>query len=93
MVLDHSGPDLAFILYGAALKFWLLGALLVGFVFPLRTGLAWIDMAGFTAAMFVLAVAVGIIESVMARLRLLKVPHLLVIALSLSILALIFQMR
>ena len=30
MVLDHSGPDFAFILYGAALKLWMLGALLVG---------------------------------------------------------------
>ncbi len=30
MVLDHGGPDLAFILYGAALKLWVLGALLVG---------------------------------------------------------------
>ena len=29
MVLDHSGPDLAFIHYGAALKLWVLGALLV----------------------------------------------------------------
>ena len=30
MVLDHGGPDLAFIQYGAALKLWVLGALLVG---------------------------------------------------------------
>jgi formate hydrogenlyase subunit 4 len=93
MVLDHGGVDLAFILYGAALKFWLLGALLIGFVFPLRTGVAWIDMVCFIAAMLVLAIAVGMVESIMARLRLLKVPHLLVVALSLSILALIFQMR
>src|SRR4029453_19405806 len=26
MVLDHSGPDLAFILYGGAVKLWVLGA-------------------------------------------------------------------
>ena len=25
MVLDHGGPDFAFILYGAALKLWVLG--------------------------------------------------------------------
>ncbi len=30
MVLDHGGPDLAMIQYGAALKLWVLGALLVG---------------------------------------------------------------
>ena len=62
-------------------------------MFPLRTGVAWVDTAGFTAAMLVLAVAVGMVESIMARLRLLKVPHLLVVALLLSVLALIFQMR
>ena len=37
MVLDHGGPDLAFILYGAALKLWILGALLVGLAVPVRT--------------------------------------------------------
>jgi formate hydrogenlyase subunit 4 len=93
MVLDHGGVDLAFIQYGAALKFWLLGALLVGFVLPLRTGVSWLDTGYFLVAMMMLAVVVGVIESVMARLRLLKVPHLLVVGLSLSILALIFQLR
>ena len=29
MVLDNSGPDFAFILYAAALKLWVLGAMLV----------------------------------------------------------------
>ena len=38
MVLDHGGPDLAFILYGSALKLWVLGALLVGVVVPVRSG-------------------------------------------------------
>lgn len=93
MALDHGGVDLAAILYGAALKFWLLGALLTGFVLPLRTGAVFLDTGLFLAAMMILAVVVGVIESTMARLRLLKVPHLLVVALSLSILALIFQMR
>ncbi len=30
MVLDHSGPNLAYILYGSALKLWLFAALLAG---------------------------------------------------------------
>ena len=38
MVLDHGGPDFAFIQYGAALKLWVLGALLVGVLLPVRTG-------------------------------------------------------
>ena len=39
MVLDHGGPDLAFILYAAALKLWLFGALIVDLVIPAR--FAW----------------------------------------------------
>jgi formate hydrogenlyase subunit 4 len=30
MVLDHSGPDFAMILYGASLKLWIMSALLAG---------------------------------------------------------------
>jgi formate hydrogenlyase subunit 4 len=93
MALDHGGVDLAFILYGAALKFWLLGALLVGLVCPIRTGVPAMDAVVFGAGMMGLAVVIGVIESVMARLRFLKVPHLLVAALSLAIVAIIFQMR
>jgi len=37
MVLDHSGPDLAFILYGSALKLWVMSALLAGLLVPVRT--------------------------------------------------------
>src|SRR5206468_11196371 len=70
MVLDHGGPDLAFILYGAALKLWLLGALLVDLVVPVRSGRLWFDAGVATAGMLALAVLVGLIESQMARLRL-----------------------
>src|SRR5207253_9452781 len=34
MVLDHGGPDFAFIMYGASLKLWVLGSLIVGLVIP-----------------------------------------------------------
>lgn len=93
MVLDHGGVDLGFILYSAALKFWLLGSLLVGLVVPIRSGHFWLDGGSFLLGMMGLAVLVGIVESVMARLRLLKIPHLLIGAMAISILGLIFQMR
>jgi formate hydrogenlyase subunit 4 len=86
MVLDHSGPDFAFILYGAALKLWLLGALLVGILLP-STTVSLLDTATDLVAMFGLAVLVGVVESSMARLRLLRVPQLLVGAVALAALA------
>jgi formate hydrogenlyase subunit 4 len=93
MVLDHSGPDLAFILYGSALKLWLLGALLVGIVVPIRSGTIWVDSAAALAGLGMLAVLTGIIESSMARWRLLRVPQLLVGAGALSALALALILR
>jgi formate hydrogenlyase subunit 4 len=77
MVLDHGGPDLAFILYSAALKLWLFAALVVGIVLPV-TDSAWLNLLLVVGGMFVIAVIVGVIESVMARLRLPVVPQLLV---------------
>ncbi len=93
MVLDHSGPDFAFILYGAALKLWVLAALLVGVMLPIHTGRVWLDVSIAVAGMFGVAVLVGIVESSMARLRLVRVPQLLVGASALAALALILAMR
>ena len=93
MVLDHGGPDLALILYGAALKFWALGSLLMGIVLPatgLQPALGW---AVLPAGLVGLAVATGIVESSMARLRLIRVPQLLVGASALSVLALVMTLR
>jgi formate hydrogenlyase subunit 4 len=77
MVLDHGGPDLAFIFYSAALKLWLLSALVVGIVLP-GTGDPRLNLLLAVGAVFGVAVIVGVIESVMARLRLMIVPQLLV---------------
>jgi formate hydrogenlyase subunit 4 len=93
MVLDHGGPDLAFILYGAALKLWALGAILVGLVVPVRSGDLLLDGAAFLGGMAVLAVLIGIVESSMARLRLVRVPKLLVGATALALLAIVLVLR
>ncbi len=93
MVLDHGGPDFALILYTSALKLWVLGALLVNVLLPARTGFLLFDGAVALAAMFGLAVGVGVIESIMARLRLLRVPQLLVSAGALAGLAMFLVLR
>jgi len=53
----------------------------------------FIHGAAFLAGMFVLAVSVGIVEAVMARLRLLRVPQLLIAAGVLSAFAFILVLR
>lgn len=93
MVLDHSGPDFGIILYSAALKLWAMSALLVGLVVPVHTGNPWVDVPAALAGTMLLAVVIGVIESVMARLRLLRVPQLLVGAGAISVIALILVLR
>jgi formate hydrogenlyase subunit 4 len=88
MVLDHGGPDLAFVQYAAAIKLWVFGALVVGVLLPIRTGQVALDLAAGFAGMAVLAIGTGCVESTMARLRLNRVPQLLVTATVLSALAL-----
>lgn len=91
MVLDHGGPDFAFIEYAAALKLWILGALITGIALPVRTGEVAIDLAAMVAGLAALAVLVGIVESTMVRLRLVQVPHLLIGACSVALLGFLIQ--
>ncbi|MDA8430167.1 MAG: NADH-quinone oxidoreductase subunit H [Geobacteraceae bacterium] len=93
MVLDHSGPAFGIILYGAALKLFVLGAVFVNIALPIATGNPLIDWAIFILAMLVLAVTIGTVESVMARLRLVRIPQLLVGATILSAFALMLVLR
>lgn len=92
MVLDHSGPDFALILYGTSLKLWLLGSLIIGILFPM--GNAWyFTLPTMIGGLFALAILTGMVESGMARFRLTKVPNMLFGALVLAILALVLVVR
>jgi len=93
MVLDHSGPAFGMILYGAALKLFVLGAVFVNVALPVATGNTFADWLIFIIAMLGLAVVIGVVESVMARLRLVRVPQLLVGATILSAFAMILVLR
>jgi len=87
MALDHSGPDFAYITYAAALKFLLLGSILLHVALPHPGWPRWIDAPLRLVELIGLAVVVGIIESSMARLRLNRVPLLLAGATVLAALA------
>lgn len=78
MVLDHSGPAFAMILYGAALKLLLFGAMVMRLAMPFATGSSLLDWGVFIASMIVLAGVVGVVESVRARLRLPFIPNVLI---------------
>lgn len=93
MVLDHGGVDFAAIQYGAALKLWAYASLLSGVLLPVRTAWPAVDLAIGAGGVLAIAAVVGLVESAMARLKLLRVPQLLLAASVLSLLGLILVWR
>jgi formate hydrogenlyase subunit 4 len=93
-VLDHSGPPLALILYSAAMKLFVFCAVVIGVAAPMVGGFdPWAAWGVFVAASLIIAVVIGVVESVMARLRLPQVPNLLVAACLMSAFGAILLMR
>jgi len=80
MVLDHSGPPLAVILHGAAMKLLLFALLLCEAVLPLEKISALPATGLLAGAVLAVTVAVGLAESLMARLAFRRVPLLLTTA-------------
>ncbi len=93
MVLDHSGPPLAVILHGAAMKLLFFALFLTQAVLPTgdRSPLA---AAGVLAAgVLAVTVGVGLIESLLARLAFRRVPLLLTTAFLLCLFALLLAWK
>ena len=82
MILDYSGPDLGVIHYAAALKLWCFCQLFVMMIIP------DLPFWGVWLGVFISSGIIGVVESVMARFRLLKVPQFLTGAFALELVAL-----
>jgi len=92
MILDHSGVDLGFMFYAAAVKLFVFSGILVPIIFPFMTGNPIKDMFIFLGGMAVTAVSVGIVESTMARLRLNRVRNLLLVSFAMAFFSFIVRM-
>jgi formate hydrogenlyase subunit 4 len=93
MVLDHGGPDLAFILYANALKMGVFAALILDLVVP-RTALRpWMSVVVLVGGLAAAGVAVGVVESTIARLRLPKVPLFIAGGIALGLFGLILLLQ
>jgi formate hydrogenlyase subunit 4 len=84
MVLDHSGPAFGMIVYSSALKLFAFGALMVRLALPTSSRSSWLAWPVFVGGILAVAVVIGIVESIMARLRMTHVPVLLLAACLLS---------
>ena len=89
MILDNAGVDLAYIHYGAALKFELLAAFLVAMILPDFGGDARVHAATLFGGILAVAIATGVVESTMARMRFFKTPQILLAALMTAMLSIL----
>ena len=94
MILEYSGRYLAFIEWSSQIKLMIFLALLSNIFFPIGMATTWAPWAlvvgsvAFFSKVVALAVIVAVVESTNAKLRLFRVPELLMVAFILSLLAL-----
>jgi formate hydrogenlyase subunit 4 len=94
MLLEYSGHYLALIEWAVALKQLVLMTLLVNIFFPVGVGSGFTTaslatgLIAFLAKLLLLALAVVLVETSNAKLRLFRVPELLSVAFILALLAL-----
>ena len=97
MVLDHSGPDLAMILYAGALKLGVFAAILLNVLVAASAQGKWSSSSAALVALLGslvgMGVAIGVVESIMARLRQPKVPLYLAGGSALALFGLILVLR
>lgn len=96
MVLEYSGPSLALIEWFQAIKLHLMAAMIIGLFAPwgMAATPTVVSLAGalglYILKLVSLAVALSIVESSVAKLRMYVVPDFLRVASALAILAVIF---
>jgi formate hydrogenlyase subunit 4 len=95
MILEYSGPYLALIEWGAAVKQLILMTLLINVFYPFGLSLDWsaanlaIGCGTYLIKLVILSVLIVLVETTNAKMRLFRVPELLAVAFVLGALALI----
>jgi formate hydrogenlyase subunit 4 len=92
MVLDHSGPDLAMILYAAALKLAMFAWIILIVLTRGAFARGWLGLGMVFGSFAIIGVSIGVVESVTARLRLPKVPLYIGGASALALFGVILQL-
>jgi len=87
MILDNSGPGLAFITYASGLKMILYGSIIANLIIPPNLAPGFFTLS-FILILSGLAVLIGVIESVMARMRMPHIPQFTLVMISIGLLIL-----
>ena len=93
MVLDHSGPDFGLIEMGAFFKLFFYASIVARLIFPFELGNPMVNLALFSMGVLVVYVAVGVVESVMARYRMDRVPKFVLTSFALAFFATVITLE
>ncbi|MBW2591371.1 MAG: NADH-quinone oxidoreductase subunit H [Deltaproteobacteria bacterium] len=93
MVLDHSGPDLGLIELGSFCKLFFYSTIVASLILPFELGHLAANIGLFAAALIIVYTAVGIMESVMARYRMDRVPKFILTSFALAFFATIITLE
>ncbi|MBW2614084.1 MAG: NADH-quinone oxidoreductase subunit H, partial [Deltaproteobacteria bacterium] len=93
MALDHSGPDFGFIELGSFLKLFFYASIVARLIMPFESGYLAINLGLFTASLVVVYMAVGVMESVMARYRMDRVPKFILTSFALAFFATVITLE
>lgn len=86
MILDYSGPDLAFILYASGLKMVIISMLIANLLIPGGMTLE-LTLSFIILSITVVFILVGLVESLIARSRMSHVPQFIFLMTALSLTA------
>jgi formate hydrogenlyase subunit 4 len=92
MILDHSGPDLALIELGSFYKLFFYSAFITHLIYPFTLASGVINGLIFYAILASIYVAIGVTESIMARLKMDLVPKFILTSFALVFFAAILTM-
>lgn len=94
MVLEYSGPYLALIVWAHDVRQLILLSLLASLALPVGTlGPLWLVLPAYLAKTLAFGALLAFIETAAAKVRILKVPDLLITAAALSLLAVISDLH
>ena len=93
MILDHSGPDLALIEIGAWCKLLFYSGFIANLLIPSVAQAGQLTALLFIAVVFLIYIAIGVVESITARFKMQMVPKFILTSFGLAFLAAIISME
>ncbi len=93
MMLDYTGPDLGILTYSSTLKYWIFSSIFSCVLVPNTFNNFLLEIIAGISGIFIFSIIIGVLESILTRIKLLNFPNLIMGSGILSLLALMLIKR